>query len=97
MKDAVHRKFDMVLVWSVDGLGRLVGCLVEVMNELNEVKIDLYINQQSIGTFTSSVRMLFGVFGGISEMERSLISERVTASLQSSESRKETWTPKQDE
>jgi len=82
MKDAVHRKFDMVLVWSVDRLGRSVSHLVEVMNELNELKIDLYFNQQSIDTSTSSGRMIFGIFGCISEMERSLISERVTAGLQ---------------
>jgi len=72
LKDGVQRKFEMVLVWSVDRLGRSVSHLVEVMNELNELKIDLYFNQQSIDTSTSSGRM----------MERSLISERVTAGLQ---------------
>ncbi len=39
------------------------------MNELNELKIDLYFNQQSIDTSTSSGRMIFGIFGCISEME----------------------------
>ena len=43
MKDGVQRKFEMVLVWSVDRLGRSVTHLVEVMNELNELKIDLYL------------------------------------------------------
>ena len=82
MKDAVHRKFDMVLVWSVDRLGRSVSNLVEVMNELNELRIDLYFNQQSIDTSVASGRMIFGIFASIAEMERSLISERVTAGLQ---------------
>jgi DNA invertase Pin-like site-specific DNA recombinase len=79
MKDGVQRKFEMVLVWSVDRLGRSVTHLVEVMNEL---KIDLYFNQQSIDTSTSSGRMIFGIFGCIAEMEKSLISERVSAGLQ---------------
>ena len=39
-------------------------------------------DRQSIDTSTSSGRMIFGIFGCISEMERSLISERVTAGLQ---------------
>jgi len=82
LKDAVQRKFEMVLVWSVDRLGRSVSHLVEVMNELNELKIDLYFNQQSIDTSTSSGRMIFGIFGCIAEMERALISERVSAGLQ---------------
>ena len=37
LKDGVQRKFEMVLVWSVDRLGRSVSHLVEVMNDL---KID---------------------------------------------------------
>ena len=82
LKDGVQRKFEMVLVWSVDRLGRSVSHLVEVMNELNELKIDLYFNQQSIDTSTSSGRMIFGIFGCIAEMERALISERVSAGLQ---------------
>ena len=81
LRDGVQRKFEMVLVWSVDRLGRSVTHLVEVMNELNELKIDLYFNQQSIDTSTSSGRMIFGIFGCISEMERSLISERVKSGL----------------
>jgi hypothetical protein len=40
LKDGVQRKFEMVLVWSVDRLGRSVIHLVEVMNELNLLKID---------------------------------------------------------
>ena len=82
MKDGVQRKFEMVLVWSVDRLGRSVSDLVQIMKEFNELKIDLYFNQQSIDTSTSSGRMVFGIFGCISEMERNLISERVTVGLQ---------------
>ena len=82
LKDGVQRKFEMVLVWSVDRLGRSVTHLVEVMNELNELKIDLYFNQQSIDTSTSSGRMIFGIFGCISEMERSLISERTKEGIE---------------
>jgi len=82
LKDGVQRKFEMVLVWSVDRLGRSVSDLVQIMKEFNELKIDLYFNQQSIDTSTSSGRMIFGIFGCISEMERNLISERVTVGLQ---------------
>jgi DNA invertase Pin-like site-specific DNA recombinase len=78
VKDGVQGKFEVVLVWSVDRLGRSVSHLVEVMNEL---KIDLYFNQQGIDTSTLSGRMIFGIFGCISEMERSLILERVKSGL----------------
>jgi DNA invertase Pin-like site-specific DNA recombinase len=48
---------------------------------MNELKIDLYFNQQGIDTSTLSGRMIFGIFGCISEMERSLILERVKSGL----------------
>jgi DNA invertase Pin-like site-specific DNA recombinase len=64
-KGGVQGKFEIVLDWSVDRLGRSVNYLVVVMNEL---KIDLHFNQQSINTPTSSGRMIFGIFGCISEM-----------------------------
>lgn len=82
MRDGVQRRFEMVLVWSVDRLGRSVSDLVEIMKELNELKIDLYFNQQSLDTTTSSGRMVFGIFASIAEMERNLISERVIAGLE---------------
>jgi DNA invertase Pin-like site-specific DNA recombinase len=81
LRDGVQRKFEMVLVWSVDRLGRSVTHLVEVMNELNELKIDLYFNQQSIDTSTSSGRMIFGIFSSLASFEREMIRDRVKAGL----------------
>ncbi len=81
MKDATHRKFDMVMCWSIDRLGRSISHLIEIMNELNELKIDMFFSQQSIDTTQSSGRMLFSIMGAIGEFEKSLIKERVLAGL----------------
>ena len=81
MKDATHRKFDMVMCWSIDRLGRSISHLIEIMNELNELKIDMFFSQQSIDTTKSSGRMLFSIMGAIGEFEKSLIKERVLAGL----------------
>ena len=79
MKSATQRKFDMVMCWSIDRLGRSLQNLVEILNELQAIKIDLFFLQQGMDTTTPSGRMIFSVFGAIGEFERNLIRERVIA------------------
>ena len=79
MKSATQRKFDMVMCWSIDRLGRSLQNLVEILNELQAIKIDLFFLQQGMDTSTPSGRMIFSVFGAIGEFERNLIRERVIA------------------
>ncbi len=87
MKDAVRGRFDMVMCWSIDRLGRSLQNLVEILNELQSIKVDLYFLQQGMDTSTSSGRMMFSIFGALSEYERSLIRERVCAGLQTAKVR----------
>ena len=82
LKDATRRKFDMVMCWSIDRLGRSLQHLVEILNELQALKIDLYFQQQGMDTSTPSGRMIFSVFGAIGEFERNRIRERVLAGQQ---------------
>ena len=79
MKSATQRKFEMVMCWSIDRLGRSLQNLVEILNELQAMKIDLFFLQQGLDTSTPSGRMIFSVFGAIGEFERNLIRERVIA------------------
>ena len=81
MKDAVNRQFEIVMCWSIDRLGRSITNLIEIMNELNELKIDMFFSQQSIDTQTSSGRMIFGIFSSLASFEREMIRERVMAGL----------------
>ncbi len=79
MKSSTQRKFDMVMCWSIDRLGRSLQNLVEILNELQALRIDLFFLQQGMDTSTPSGRMIFSVFGAIGEFERNLIRERVIA------------------
>ncbi len=81
MKDAVNRQFEMVMCWSIDRLGRSITNLIEIMNELNELKIDMFFSQQSIDTQTASGRMVFGIFSSLASFEKEMIRERVVAGL----------------
>ena len=79
IKGAVRKDFDLILVWSVDRLGRSLQDLVSFLNEIHSVDCDLYIHQSGIDTTTPSRKMIFQMFGVFAEFERGMISERVKA------------------
>lgn len=80
-KDAGARKFDVVMAWAVDRLGRSLQDLVGFLGELHALKIDLCLRQQGIDTATPGGKALFGMMGVFAEFERSMIQERVRAGL----------------
>ena len=73
LKAANQRNFDLILVWSVDSLGRSLQNLVEQQNDLQSMKVDLMFIQQGMYTSTSSGRMILSILGALAEFERNLI------------------------
>ena len=81
IKGAIRKDYDIILVWSVDRLGRSLQDLVGFLNEINAVGCDLYIHQSGIDTSTPSGKMMFQMCGVFAEFERGMIRERVVAGL----------------
>ena len=79
LKRATRREFDLIMVWSVDRLGRSLQHLVGFMNDILAMDVDLYVHQQAIDTTTPSGRMIFSIFSALGEYERELIRERIMA------------------
>jgi DNA invertase Pin-like site-specific DNA recombinase len=79
--DAARRKFDLVMAWSVDRLGRSLQDLVAFLSELRALKIDLFLHQQGLDTTTPAGKALFQMLGVFAEFERSIIQERVRAGM----------------
>ncbi|MCK9620242.1 MAG: recombinase family protein [Methylobacter sp.] len=52
MQDATRRRFDVIVAWSVDRLGRSLQDLASFLNELHALGIDLYLHQQAPDTST---------------------------------------------
>src|SRR6476660_4528810 len=80
-RDAAQRKFDMVMAWSVDRLGRSLQDLVGFLSELHALRIDLFLHQQGLDTTSPAGKALFQMMGVFAEFERSMIQERVRAGL----------------
>jgi DNA invertase Pin-like site-specific DNA recombinase len=80
-RDAAQRKFDMVMAWSVDRLGRSLQDLVGFLSELHAMRIDLFLHQQGLDTTTPAGKAMFQMMGVFAEFERAMIQERVRAGL----------------
>ncbi|MBR7651728.1 recombinase family protein [Brucella oryzae] len=80
-KDAARRRFDVVMAWSVDRLGRSLQGLVAFLSDLHALRVDLFLHQQGIDTTTPAGKAMFQMMGVFAEFERAMISERVKAGL----------------
>jgi DNA invertase Pin-like site-specific DNA recombinase len=81
LKDASRRKFDVVMAWAIDRLGRSLIDLLGTIEHLQEVGVDLYLDEQSIDTTTPAGKLLFQITGAFAEFEHSMIRQRVRAGL----------------
>jgi DNA invertase Pin-like site-specific DNA recombinase len=80
-RDATQRRFDIVMAWSVDRLGRSLQDLVGFLSELHALRIDLFLHQQGLDTTTPSGKAMFQMLGVFAEFERAMTQERVRAGL----------------
>jgi DNA invertase Pin-like site-specific DNA recombinase len=84
MKAANQRKFDMIMVWSIDRLGRSLQNLVEILNDLQSMRVDLMFLQQGTDTNTPSARMMFwhspNLFGH--DIRQDIAFDAITAFVQ---------------
>jgi DNA invertase Pin-like site-specific DNA recombinase len=81
MKDATRRRFDIIMAWSVDRLGRSLQDLVGFLGDVHAQGIDLYLDRQGVDTTTPGGKALFQMMGVFAEFEREMIRERVCAGL----------------
>lgn len=76
LEDASRKKFDKLVVWSVDRLGRSMKHLVSVLSQLKDMNVDIYSYKQGIDTSTTMGASFFHMVGIFSELEHNLRAER---------------------
>jgi DNA invertase Pin-like site-specific DNA recombinase len=81
LKAASKRRFDVVMAWAIDRLGRSLIDLLGTIQSLDVCGVDLYLDQQAIDTTTPAGKLMFQVTGAFAEFERSMIRQRVNAGL----------------
>ena len=81
LRDATARRFNVIMAWSVDRLGRSLQDLIGFLSEIHALRVDLYLHQQGLDTTTPAGKAMFQMMGVFSEFERAMIQERVRAGL----------------
>jgi DNA invertase Pin-like site-specific DNA recombinase len=81
LNDASRRKFDVVMAWAMDRMGRSLIDLLHTIEHLKACGVDLYLDQQNIDTTTPSGKLLFHITGAFAEYERDMIVARIKAGL----------------
>jgi DNA invertase Pin-like site-specific DNA recombinase len=81
MADARRHRFDVVFVVAFDRIARNVRHFLDVLDELNQLGIEFVSKRENIDTSGPLGRAMLTIVGAISELERSLIVERVRAGM----------------
>ena len=81
LADARRGKFDVVLVWACDRLARSVRHFLEVLDELNRLKVEFVSFREQLDTGGAMGRAFVVIISVVAELERNLIVERVRAGM----------------
>jgi len=78
LNDAQRGKFNVVMAWAIDRIGRSLIDLLGTIQHLEACGCDLYLDQQAIDTTTPSGRLMFQICGAFGEFERAMIRSAST-------------------
>ncbi|MGH7184249.1 MAG: recombinase family protein [Nitrospiraceae bacterium] len=76
LEDAFARKFDTVIVYSIDRLGRSLKHCLEILETLKSHRCDFVSIKQQIDTASPTGQLIFNIFACLASYERTMILER---------------------
>ena len=76
LEDAFTRKFDTVVVYSIDRLGRSLKHCLEILESLKSHRCDFISIKQQIDTSSPTGQLIFNIFACLASYERTMILER---------------------
>ena len=80
--DAKRRRFDVLVCWRLDRLGRNLRHLITLLDELQALGVAFVSLAEGIDATTPAGKLQMHILGAIAEFERERIRERVLAGLQ---------------
>ena len=87
IQDARRRRFDAIVCWKLDRLGRSLKHLVTTIEDLAAYGVSFVSLRDNLDLSTPSGRLMMHIIGAMAEFERELIRERVCAGLQAARKR----------
>src|SRR5688572_29894273 len=81
VQDARRRRFDVVVCWRLDRLGRNLKHLITLLEDLQALGVAFVSLAEGIDATTPAGKLQMHILGAIAEFERERIRERVLAGL----------------
>src|SRR5205814_376546 len=81
LMDARRRRFDVLVVWRLDRLGRNLRHLITLLEEFQALGIAFVSLGEGIDATTPAGKLQMHILAAIAEFERARIAERVKAGL----------------
>ena len=81
LKGVKRRRFDVLVCWRLDRLGRSLKHLVTLLDELQVLGVAFVSLQEGIDATTPAGKLQMHILAAIAEFERARIAERVRAGL----------------
>jgi DNA invertase Pin-like site-specific DNA recombinase len=81
LKDATRRRFDVLMFWSIDRLGRSTAAVTTALAELDAAGVAIYADKEAMDATTPHGRAMLQMAAVFAELERGMIRERVIAGL----------------
>jgi DNA invertase Pin-like site-specific DNA recombinase len=81
LKAAKRRKFDVLVCWRLDRLGRNLRHLILLLDELQSLGVSFVSLAEGIDATTPAGKLQLHILGAVAEFERGRIQERVKAGL----------------
>jgi DNA invertase Pin-like site-specific DNA recombinase len=82
VRDATRGKLDVVAAWSIDRLGRSLVHVVNLLADLTEKKVAVYLHQQNVDSTTSAGKAMLGMCAVFAEFEWNSISDRIKSGVE---------------
>ena len=91
LRDSRLRKFDRVIVYSLDRLGRSTVDVINTLHELDEVGVQTFIVKDSIDTSTTQGKIFSQFISIFNQLEKDLILTRQKSSIERLREKDKKW------
>lgn len=81
LKDGTRGRFDVLMFWSIDRLGRSTAAVAAALAELDAAGVAIYADKEGMDATTPHGRAMLQMAAVFAELERGMIRERVNAGL----------------
>lgn len=81
LRDAKRGRFDVLLCWKLDRIGRSLSNLLRLLEDLRAWNVGLISYSESLDLDSPSGRLMYQLIGAFSEYEREIIRSRVKSGM----------------